>query len=219
MIQFNLLPDVKQEYIKTQQIKRLVMTVSFAASAAALLVLLVLLSSVYLVQKKNIRDLNKDIQSTNTTFKNIAHIGDILTVQSQLNSLSGLHAQKPAASRVFTYLSQLTPQQATISDLKVDYTNHTMSINGNAPSLDVVNTFIDGLKYTDYSIANSNSQLPAFSTVVLAAFSRNSKTATYTITLNFDPAIFDNANSVTLKVGGQSQVNSQQPSIIFKKSE
>lgn len=219
MIQFNLLPDIKLEYIKTQRIKRLVMTISLAASAAALIVMLVLLSSVYLVQKKNIRDLNKDIQATNTSFKNIAHIGDILTVQSQLNSLSGLHAQKPAASRLFGYLSQLTPQQATIADLKVDYANHTMSINGNAPSLDVVNTFIDGLKYTDYSVANRGGDLSAFSTVVLATFSRNSKTATYTITLSYDPAIFDNANSVTLSLSSHSQISSQQPSIIFKKSE
>ncbi|HEU4966213.1 MAG TPA: hypothetical protein VFT53_01900 [Candidatus Saccharimonadales bacterium] len=219
MIQFNLLPDVKQEYIKTQRMKRLVMTVSFVASAAALFVLLVLLSSVYLVQRKSIHDLNNNIGSTNNTFKNIANIGDILTVQSQLNSLSGLHAQEPAASRLFGYLTQLTPQQATISDLKVDYAQHTMSISGNAPSLDVVNTFIDGLKYTNYTVTGQNTMNLAFSTVVLASFSRNQQTATYTITLGFDPTIFDNAKTVTLTVGGQQQTSTQQPSIIFKKSE
>ncbi|SRR5581483_6842772 len=219
MIQFNLLPDVKQEYIKTQRIKRLVMTVSFVASAASLFILLVLLSSVYLVQRKSIHDLNNDIASTNTTFRGIANIGDILTVQSQLNSLSGLHAQEPNASRLFGYLAQLTPQQATISDLKADFAQHTMSISGNAPGLDVVNTFIDGLKFTDYTVSGQNGAKPAFSTVVLASFSRNQQTATYTITLGFDPTIFDNANSVTLTVGSQSQASSQQPSIIFKKSE
>jgi len=219
MIQFNLLPDVKQEYIRTQRIKRLVMTVSFVASAAALFVLLVLLSSVYLVQRKSIHDLSNNIHATNGTFKSIANIGDILTVQSQLNSLSGLHAQEPAASRLFGYLTQLTPQQATISDLKVDYAQHIMNISGNAPSLDVVNTFIDSLKFTNYTITGQNVTDPAFSTVVLASFSRNQQTATYTVTLNFDPAIFDNANAITLAVGGQSSASSQQPSIIFKKSE
>lgn len=219
MIQFNLLPDVKQEYIRTQRIKRLVMMVSFIASGAAIFVLLVLLSSVYLVQKKSISDLNKNIHSTNGTFKNIANIGDILTVQSQLNSLSSLHEQDPVASRLFGYLAQLTPQQATISDLKVDYVGHTMSVSGNAPSLDVVNTFVDGLKFTNYSLAGQSGTSPAFSTVVLASFSRNAQTATYTVTFNFDPAIFDDANAVTLSVGGQSQAPAQQPSIIFKKSE
>lgn len=219
MIQFNLLPDVKQEYIKTQRIKRLVITVSFVASAAALFILLVLLSSVYLVQKKSIHDLNNDLQTNNSTFKNAANISDILTVQSQLNSLSGLHMQKPMASRLFGYLSQLAPQRATISDLKIDYVQHTMAISGNAPGLDIVNTFIDGLKFTTYGLTGQGGSTPAFSTIVLASFSRNQQTATYTITLNFDPAIFDNGKTITLSVGGQAQASSQQPSIIFKKSE
>ncbi len=216
MIQFNLLPDVKQEYIKTQRIKRLVMSVSFIASAAALLVLIVALSSVYIIQKKSINDLNVDIKTYSSKLKNTDHISDILTVQSQLNSLSTLNTQKPVTSRLFGYLSQLTPTQATISDLRIDYTLSTMTISGNAPSFDVVNTFVDGLKFTEYSVKGSTSSKSAFSTVVLASFSRSSKSATYSITLNFDPIIFNIADDVTLSVGNQSS-SAQQPSIIFKK--
>lgn len=216
MIQFNLLPDVKQEYIKTQRVKRLVMSISFIASAAALFILLVALSSVYLVQKKSIHDLNADIKTNSAKLKGTDNISDILTVQSQLNSLSTLNTQKPVASRIFGYLSQLTPTQATISDLRIDYTLNTMTISGNAPSLDVVNTFVDGLKFTSYTVKDSSNSHNAFSTVVLASFSRSSKSATYSITLNFDPVIFNTADDVTLSVGNQSP-SSQQPSVIFKK--
>jgi Tfp pilus assembly protein PilN len=215
MIQFNLLPDVKQEYIKAEAMKRLVISVSFIASAASVSVLLLALFSVYIVQKKSINDLNNDIKTNSATLQNTSNISDILTVQSQLNSLSSLHQQKPVASRLFTYLSQLTPKRATISDLRIDYSLNTLTINGNAPSLDVVNTFVDGLKFTTYTTKDVSTSQNAFSTVVLASFSRSAKSATYSITLDFDPAIFNVANDVTLKVGGQA--STQQPSIIFKK--
>jgi hypothetical protein len=217
MIQFNLLPDVKQEYIKAQAVKRLVISVSFIASAAALFVLVLALFSVYIVQNKSIHDLHADIQADSNTLKNTDNISDILTVQSQLNSLASLNQQKPVASRLFGFLSQLTPNKATISDLRIDYTLNTVTISGNAPTLDVVNTFVDGLKFTNYTIKGSTATQPAFSSVVLASFSRNDKSATYSITFTFDPVIFNNANDVSLSVGGQS--SAQQPSIIFKRED
>lgn len=215
MIQFNLLPDVKQEYIKAEAVKRFVISVSFIASAAALFVLLLALFSVYVVQNKSIHDLHNDITSDSNVLKNTANISDILTVQSQLNSLASLNQQKPVTSRLFGFLSQLTPKQATISDLRIDYTLDTVTISGNAPSLDVVNTFVDGLKFTNYTVKGSSATQPAFSSVVLASFSRNDKSATYSVTFNFDPTIFNTADDVTLSVGGQS--STQQPSILFKK--
>ena len=219
MIQFNLLPDVKQQYIHTQAIKRLVMSVSFVAGIAALAIFLLALSSVYVVQKKSIGDLNRDIQTNSVALKDVQNITDILTVQGQLNTLSSLHQQEPAASRIFGFLSQLTPTQATISDLKIDYAQNTMTISGNAPGLDVVNTFVDGLKFTTYTVHGETTSQSAFSTVVLASFSRNAKSATYSITLSFDPAIFNNANDVTLSVGGQTQAVADQPSVIFKRGD
>lgn len=219
MIQFNLLPDVKQQYIRSQAIKRLVVTISFIAGVAALAILLLALSSVYIVQKKSIHDLGTIIRAKSASLKNTQNITEILTVQGQLNTLSTLHQQEPAASRLFGFLSQLTPTQATISDLKVDYTQNTMTISGNAPGLDVVNTFIDGLKFTTYTVQGSTTPQSAFSTVVLASFSRNAKSATYTITFGFDPTIFNNANAVTLSVGGQAQAAANLPSIIFKKGD
>jgi hypothetical protein len=216
MIQFNLLPDVKKEYIKTQRVKRLVINSSIIASAAALAIFLILGSSVYVVQRKSINDLTADIKSNTKTLADIPNITDALTVQSQLNSLSSLHAQKPAASRLFVFLTQV-PSQASISNLQVDFTQYSAVVTGNAPNLDVVNTYIDALKFTTYTLAGQASSQRAFSTVVLSSFTRSASTATYSISFNFDPTIFDNANAVTLSVGGLPQMNAQQPSIIFKK--
>lgn len=216
MIQFNLLPDVKQEYIRAERMKRLMVSVSFVASTAAIVLLVVAFSSVYIAQKKIINDLNDSISTSSRKLKNEPNISDILTVQSQLGSLDTLNNQKPVASRMFGYLSQVTPTQTTISDMRADFVQNTISISGNSPSLDAVNTFIDSLKFTNFTVKGSSDTKPAFSSVVLANFSRSATSATYTITLSFDPTIFNVTDDVTLLVGNQSQ-SAQEPSIIFKK--
>src|ERR1039458_1397961 len=114
MIQFNLLPDVKQAFIKSQRTKRLVIVFSVFLSTVALVIFIVLVTVVYVVQKKSISDLNNNIQTNSASLKNTANLTKILTVQSQLNSLATLDSQNPAASRLFNFLSQLTPTQATI---------------------------------------------------------------------------------------------------------
>jgi Tfp pilus assembly protein PilN len=218
MIQFNLLPDVKQEYIKTQRLKRLVISISLAISALALVVFLVLIFSVYVVQKGNINNLNHEIQTNSDALKNTPNLATILTAQSQLTSLATLDSQSPAASRLFEYLYQLVPTSATISDLQIDFTQDTMTITGDAPSLDVVNNFVDNLKYSAYTIGNEAGSHNAFSSVILASFGRSSTSASYSITLNFDPTLFNNADTVSLSVGGNPPpTTAQQPSIIFVK--
>jgi Tfp pilus assembly protein PilN len=219
MIQFNLLPDVKQAFIKSQRTKRLVIVFSVFLSTVALVIFIVLVTVVYVVQKKSISDLNNNIQTNSASLKNTANLTKILTVQSQLNSLATLDSQNPAASRLFNFLSQLTPTQATISDLQISYAQNTVTITGNAPNLAIVNTFVDNLKYTSYTVSGQSGSQSAFSSVVLASFGYGSSgTATYSITFSFDPTLFNNADVVTLSVGGnQPPTASQQPSIIFSK--
>lgn len=225
MIQFNLLPDVKQEYIRVQRTKHLVIAFSTIASVAAIVIFLILILVVDVGQKKIISNLNSTINTNSVALKNTPHLSTILTLQSQLNSLNSLNSQNPVASRMFSFLSQLTPPQATISDLLIDFqgsavsNQDSMTISGNAPNLAVVNTFVDTLEFTTYTVNyQPASPLNAFSSVVLAGFNITGSTSTYSITLNFDPTIFDNSNNVTLNIGpNQPQADKQEPSIIFSK--
>lgn len=203
MIQFNLLPDVKQEYLKANRNKRLVIGASLLVIAASLFVFVVLVGIVDVLQKKNLHDLNNDVSKYTSQLKSTPELNKILTVQNQLNSLSPLHDQKAVASRLFNYLTQLTPAAATISEMSVDYQQHTMTITGAANSLDIVNIYADTLKFTTYKIADSNpstSDKKAFSGVVLSEFRRNESGAHYTILLSYDTTIFDSASKVSLTV-------------------
>jgi Tfp pilus assembly protein PilN len=220
MIQLNLLPDVKLEYIKTQRLKRMIISMSIIASAAALCIFLFLILTVDVWQKKTISDLSGDIKTQSAQLQNTPSLNKILTIQSQLNSLDQLHTDKPVTSRLTDFIGQVTPSTATISDLKADYTANTLTITGNAPTLDSVNTFVDGLKFTDYTTDNSGDSKKAFSNVVLTQFSRDATKATYTISLSFDAEIFKGSNNVTLSVPNKITTRSiiEQPTTLFQKS-
>jgi len=212
MIQFNLLPDVKLEYVKTQRTKRFLTLISLAASAAGIAILLIAIVTVDVVQKKSLHDENNDIAKYSTQLKSVPNLNKVLTVQNQLNTLTSLHEQKPVTSRLFTYIAQVTPSQAELNDITIDLGANTLTIGGKAPTLDVVSTFTDTLKATEYSVAGANTgSKNAFSSVVLSSFGRDQDGATFTITLNFDPTIFNTDDNVTLSV--PSSANASQSNV------
>lgn len=225
MTQLNLLPDVKLEYIKSQRLRRLVLSVAVLVSLAAI-VLLILLLGVDGLQKKHLSDLNRDINSETSQLQNKPNINQILTVQNQLQSLTALHASKPAASRLFDYLNEVTPAQVSIDNFSIDFTQQTATITGTADALSSINKYVDTLKDTTYSSNTQSGNKPAFSNVVLSAFSLNNgskdstQAASYTVTLSYDKNIFDITQKVTLTVPNliATRSGSQQPTDLFKAS-
>jgi len=203
--QLNLLPDVKMDYIKAQRTRRMAITISVLVSAAAI-ALLVLLIGAEGLQKKHLSDLSRDISNDSSKLQQKPNITKILTVQNQLESLTNLHNTKPAASRLFDYLNELTPAQVDITDLKIDFTQQTETITGTADSLSSVNQYVDTLKFTNYTDKGVPGSKPAFSNVVLSSFSltkqnqANGHPADYTITLSYDKTIFDITQNISLAV-------------------
>ncbi len=211
MIQFNLLPDVKIEYIKTRYRKRLIMFISAIITAACLAIFVILFLFVRVNQTREIKNLDKDIKTNVTKVQSIQDLDKILTIQNQLNSLPELHDKKVVASRLSDYLTKITPNQATISDVAVDFEGSTMTITGNAVDIIVINKFVDTVKFTEYKVAGSDSSQKAFKNVVLASYTipdgtGSSDKAAYSITFSFEPAIFtqvateNNQEAVTLTV-------------------
>lgn len=215
MIQFNLLPDVKQEYIKAERTKKLVISVATLATIISLGIFALLLFTVHVVQKKNISDLTADIKSTSSKIQNIPNINRILTVQNQMGALSTLHGEKKAASRLFAYLGQVTPSGVTVSSTTADFTQSTMTLTGNAPAIADVNTFVDTLKFTKYKEADGQA-VKAFSHVVLGSFNVGEKSTSYTVTLSFDPVIFDNTKAINLVVPNAVTTRSVTDQPLFK---
>ncbi|MDB5184314.1 MAG: putative Fimbrial assembly family protein [Candidatus Saccharibacteria bacterium] len=214
MIEFNLLPDIKMEYIKARKARQLVTTIAFFATLGSVVILLLTLS-VKIYQVKRMHDLDNDITSNSRTLTHVPQLNRILTVQNQLGSLTALHDQKPAAALTFDYLNRLTPAQVKISSFTADFTGNTMSITGTADALSSVNKYVDTLKFTKYTDSTDKTAHSAFTNVVLASFgvsdtaTDTSQKANYNITLSYDPVIFQNTSNAVLNV----------PSIISTRSE
>ncbi len=232
-VQFNLLPEVKLEYVKARRTKYLLTFVSIVVGGVALAIFLFSFFFVSVVQKKSLSDLNTDIAMYKNDLKKIKNLDKVLTVQNQLGTLTNLHEEKPVAGRLFGYITQVTPVDAKLEKLNIDFTTKTMSIAGKASSLDSVSVFTDTLKATRYDIVAKDAATPssddicpnvpdaqqtmprgmrldekgdcveapkAFSKVVLSAFSRDDKGANFTVTLEYDEALFKVVNNVKLLV-------------------
>lgn len=222
MIQFNLLPDIKIQYLRARRQKHLVLLASFITITVSVVVVAGLVSVVFVLQKKNLSDLGRDITKASDQLKGTPNLTKMLTVQNQLKALPGLHADKAIASRIFAYITQSTPATASISRLNVDFAQQTMTVSGSADSLGTVNVFADTLKFTTFHTKNAPSdEKMAFSSVVLSSFGRDAKGASYVVTLKFDPTIFSEAEDVTLTVPNKITTRSQteQPTALFQQSE
>ncbi|MFO0881878.1 MAG: PilN domain-containing protein [Candidatus Saccharimonadales bacterium] len=219
MIQLNLLPDVKVKYIKAQRSKRMILLSAIVISGVSLGILVIVGSVVYGAQKVQLSYYDREIKKNSETLNKVSDLDKILTVQNQLNTLEGLHNNKPVTTRLFEFLPQITPNDVQISSLNLNFADPTMQFTGGAKTLESVNKFADTLKFTKFTVDDSTDQKPAFSEVVLVNFTRKDGQATYTITLKYNPEIFNSSNKkVTLVVPKITSTRSQteQPTDLFK---
>jgi Tfp pilus assembly protein PilN len=208
MIQFNLLPDVKLQYIKTQRSKHLVTFIATIVGIVSVSLLLFSMFVVYIVQGQLITNLDKDISKANTKLESVKDIDKILTVQNQLSTLTSLHEAKPATSRLFSYLQQTTPERVGLTQVQLDFLGLTVTLGGNASSLDDIKIYTDTLKAATYTTDDSTSSQKAFSDVVLSSFSRNDKGASFTITAKFTNDLFDITKTVQMKANTSALTDS-----------
>lgn len=218
MIQFNLLPDVKLEFIKARRNKRLVMLSASLVTAVSFTVVILLTTYVYGFQKTHLSNLSEEIERDSDEIKETPDIDKILAIQSQLGALPSLHEQKPVASRITEYISQLTPANASISRLEVNFAEMTMKFEGTANTLGTVNKFVDTLKFTEYK-GEEDRKPRAFSDVVLSSFGQEEDHTSYTIDLKFDMTIFAFSSDVSLSVPKITTTRSEleKPKALFQK--
>lgn len=197
-VQFNLLPDVKLEYVKTERSRRTVTTLAILCSAIALGILILMLFTVEVVQKKQLNDASKAVTTANKQLAKVPGLAKVLTVQNQLTALTTLHQSKHISSRFMTYLPEIAPANITINQASIDLAQNTMTISGTGSDQLAVNTFVDTLKFAQFKANPQDSNHTAFTSVVESAFGLSTAGATYTITANVDPALFANTGKTPI---------------------
>lgn len=211
MVQFNLLPDVKIEFIKARRQQHTITFIALIVGSVSLGIFILSFFVVNIAQPQLIKIADKNIKKNNQQLQSVADINKMLTVQNQLDQLTNLHDQKPAVSNIFKFLSQITPSDVTLNKLTLDMTQSTITLGGTAKSLNAVRIFADTLKLTEYQLGEGGESKKAFSEVVLSNFSTGDKGTTFTLTFKFDPAIFsgtdENLQLVVPSSAGASKEN------------
>lgn len=219
MIEINLLPDIKRQYLKSQRVKRYFLLGAFGTSALSIgIVVIVWLFTVS--QNVHLGNLQDDIESGVDELQKVEDLNKVVTVQNQLSVIESLHDQKPEAALLFDYLSQLTPQEVDLGAVEFDFTDFSLEITGLGSSLKEINRFADVLKNAEYTTKDITEPVLAFSAVTLSSSGASDEggRTSFKLTMFFDETIFDNnadglALSVPAKISTQSEV--ERPKSLF----
>lgn len=111
MIELNLLPDIKQEFVHAKRQKRLVIVfmILISLGSIAVVVLLGLYSYVAQPVRQNFAD--GDIKKLSKELESKKNLVRDLTIQNQITTINELHAGKVVYGRLFDYLKTLNPEQ------------------------------------------------------------------------------------------------------------
>ena len=149
MIQLNLLPDVKKEYLRAQSARRKTITISIFATIIAVGLTVVAAIYVYAIQNGIMYLQTQDIKGKSSQLSAVKDIDKYLTIQNQLAQISSLHDGKNNFSRLLDFLPRLNPappQNITLTNLDVSVADTTITFKGKVSDYGALTTFKDTLK-------------------------------------------------------------------------
>lgn len=151
MIELNLVPDVKQELIRAQRGRSMIISTAILAGLIALGIIALL--SIYVFAVQSIRSAIADemIKNENKNLTSVQDLSKVLTIQNQLTMVTDLRDQTKVTSRVFDVLRAVlppAPNNVVISYLTFDSVNSRLVLEGQAARdfsvLEIFKKTIDG---------------------------------------------------------------------------
>lgn len=149
MIQLNLLPDLKKEFIKSQKNKSLVISTSILVTLGALGLSALLFVYVTFAQQVQISLMTDDINNKAKQLSDIKDINKYLTIQNQLSSIGKLHSEKGIYSRMFEFFGVLNPSapnNINLTAAQLITSDKSIMFNGTTATFESLNIFVDTLK-------------------------------------------------------------------------
>lgn len=135
MIEVNLVPDVKLELLKARRQQTMVISISVIVAIAS--VALVVVMSLYTFGGQTIADniANSNLEKNKKELKGVKDLSQTLTLQAQLETLTGMQADKNISSRLFDILTVVVPggeNQVNITRLDFDSEENVIEIEAEA---------------------------------------------------------------------------------------
>lgn len=197
MIQVNLLPDVKREYLRAQQVKHTFTIGSILITILAVSLMGLLFAYVQVVQPRHRVNLQKDIDTAITDLKNKEDAVKIVTVQGVLEQVPGLQDRKLITSKLFTYLTEFTPRDVSYSEIKLDLATNTLSLGGQSNTIEQANVLANNLKSANFTYKqdDASQNLKPFSNIVFGSLNKteqavSGKNVSFQVSFQVDPILF-----------------------------
>ena len=122
MIEINLIPDVKREYLKTRAMRNAVVSMSILIGVVVVAVAIVLgLVVAGQLVTQSIQD--NTIKAEGAKLTAVEDIDKMVSIQQQLAAINGQHESKSINSRLFDVLAAINPpapNNVTISKLRLN---------------------------------------------------------------------------------------------------
>jgi hypothetical protein len=215
MIEINLVPDVKQELIRAETVRGIVISTSFLIGLISIGVVVILSAYVFGVQTVRSVIADEGIKKGGAQLASVKDLSKVLTIQNQLTKINSLNDQKKIDSRVFDLLLAVLPtdtNQVQLSGVTIDATASTITLEGQAgggfQSLEVLRktinnavvlTTVDG-KQTETRLASEINT----SDVSFGEDNSGKKVLRFTLRFTYDEILFSpQVQGVTIKINDQ----------------
>lgn len=202
MIEINLIPDVKREYLRAERMRNLVVSVSIIAGLAALgIVLLVGLLLLGQVAREKIAQ--GQIDSEYKKLSEVKDLSDLVTIQNQLSKISSINSSRSVDSRLFDVLSAVNPKapnDVKYTSVKLDPSTNTLSVEGTATggysAVETLKKTITNATFRTTSDGATSDQ-PLVSDIQIGSTSfgvdsSGQRVVTFTLTMTYAQGLFDN---------------------------
>ena len=211
MIEINLVPDVKQELIRAQATRTLVISVAIVTGIVAVTVVIILAATVFGAQTLLMSQAQSAIETNYNKLKaDHPDLDKVLTIQNQLNQLGALNENKLLTSRLFDVLvaiSPAAPNAVIYSDIGLDSEQSTITIQGQAANsygaLDVFKKTIARTNVT-YGPQNDSTTVPLTTEVSVTDTSygqdsTGARVLRFILSFSYPPELFS-TQSTNLKI-------------------
>jgi len=213
MIQVNLLPDVKQEYLKAQQTKHTVLVGAVLISIVVVSLTSLFFVYVQVIQPQYQKTVQKDIDSKLKEMQKVPNAQRIVTVQGVLEQIPGVKDKQLVSSRIFKYLTEFTPRTVVYSKVNVNLASNTMVLSGSTVSYESANVLANNLKSAkfEYSQGDSKQKIDPFTGVTFNSLgksetSSDGRPVSFEITFQYDPVLFlQNVSKQAITVNASSE--------------
>lgn len=182
--EINLVPDIKDEFIKALKFRNFVFFLCIVVSASSLIVMLIFLS-IAGGQQGFINAKQNTIDALQKKIADYSDLSDFLTIRDQLKNISTITDNKKMMSRTFNILSAIIPtgdDYINISELSVNlidesptFTFEAQANAGTEPEIDykVLDSFKKSMQYLRYDygeyVDKNDQTIPAYCIVESSA--------------------------------------------------